>query len=98
MAKWGAAGCESGDEGEMAGWFSVGGRLRDERLEEGRSGNGGAAGSGLLLGEGRKRWLVLRRGKEGLCGEDEDDREGSGQRRRKKSKTSRGRRLFCFAK
>jgi hypothetical protein len=58
-----------------------------------------SAGSDLLLGEGRERWLVLRRGKEGLCGEDEDDQEGSSQGRRKKSKTSRGRQLlFCFAK
>jgi len=32
-----------------------------------------SAGSDLLLGEGCERWLVLRRGKEDLCGEDEDD-------------------------
>ena len=58
-----------------------------------------SADSDLLLGEGCERWLVLRRGKEDLCGEDEDDWEGSGQGRRKKSKTSAGRRLlFCFAK
>jgi len=49
-----------------------------------------SADSDLLLGEGRERWLVLRRGKEGLCGEDEDDQEGSGQGRRKNQKPAGG--------